>query len=257
VSVSRYGDNGGWANDGDSADDLPDLPEEWGVIVIPDDCSELADEIRAVQAELAVTRPRTRWQRFAARPWVRLLRRAGAAGMRVPVLIVSLAVMVTVASLFASTWPGPSRSPATQRTANTTDDRGDTLPALELIGPDGQTVALRRQLPAVVLLTDGCDCARLIADMTTAVRPDIVLVTVTSGAPPSSGTTPPTGAAPQAQGKTVRTLRDPTGTLRTHLRLGSPDGTAAALLVNRGGEIVRSELHIRSVDAVKPDLARL
>lgn len=252
--MGRYGDNGGWANDGDSADDLPDLPEEWGVIVIPDDCSELADEIRAVQAELAVTRPHTRWQRFTTRPGVR---RAWAAGMRVPVLIVSLAMMVTVASLFASTWPGPSRSPATQRTANTTDDRGDTLPALELIGPDGQTVALRRQLPAVVLLTDGCDCAKLIADMTTAVRPDIALVTVISGAPPSSGTTPPTGATPQAQGKTVRTLRDPTSTLRTHLRLGSPDGTAAALLVNRGGEVVRSDLHLRSVEAVKQDLARL
>jgi hypothetical protein len=80
---------------------------------------------------------------------------------------------------------------------------------------------------------------------------------VISGAPPSSGTTPPTGAAPQAQGKTVRTLRDPTGTLRTHLKLGSPDGTAAALLVNRGGEVVRSELHLTSVDAVKQDLARL
>lgn len=241
-------------NGGSSPDDLPDLPEEWGVIVIPDDCSELADEIRAVQAELAVTRPHTRWQRFTTRPGVR---RAWAAGMRVPVLIVSLAMMVTVASLFASTWPGPSRSPATQRTANTTDDRGDTLPALELIGPDGQTVALRRQLPAVVLLTDGCDCAKLIADMTTAVRPDIALVTVISGAPPSSGTTPPTGATPQAQGKTVRTLRDPTSTLRTHLRLGSPDGTAAALLVNRGGEVVRSDLHLRSVEAVKQDLARL
>ena len=256
--MGRYGDNGGWANDGDSADDLPDLPEEWGVIVIPDDCSELADEIRAVQAELAVTRPQTRWQRFADRPWVRRLRRAGAAGMRIPVLIVSLAVLVTVASLFASAWPGPPRSPATQRTANTTpDDRGDSLPALELVGPDGQTVALRRQLPAVVLLTDGCDCAKLVADTTTAVRPDTAVVTVTSAAPPSSGTTPPTGATPQAQGKTVRTLRDPTGTLRTHLRLGEPDGTAAALLVNRGGEIVRSDLHVTSVDALKQDLARL
>jgi len=32
-------DNGGWPSDGGSPDDLPDLPEEWGVIVIPDDLS--------------------------------------------------------------------------------------------------------------------------------------------------------------------------------------------------------------------------
>ena len=30
------------------SDDLPDLPEEWGVIVIPDDLSELADEVGAI-----------------------------------------------------------------------------------------------------------------------------------------------------------------------------------------------------------------
>jgi hypothetical protein len=254
--VGSYGDNGGRPNDGDPADDLPDLPEEWGVIVIPDDLSELADEVRAVQAELALTQPQTRWQRFTARPAVRRLRRLGAAGVRGPVLIISMAILVTIASLFASAWPGPARSPATQRTANTTDDRGDTLPALEMVGPDGRTVALRGQLPAVVLLTDGCDCAQLISDITTAVRPDIAVVTVTSSAP-SGGSVPPTGATPQAQGKTVRHLNDPTGTLRAHLKLGAPDGTAAALLVNRGGEIVQEELRVKSVDPLKPDLARL
>ena len=116
-----------------------------------------------------------------------------------------------------------------------------------MVGPDGQTVALRGQLPAVVLLTDGCECAQLIADTTAAVRPDIAVVTVSSGAPRSSGSTPPTGATPQAQGKIVRQLSDPTSTLRLHLKLGPPDGTAAALLVNRGGEIVRTETRAWSV----------
>ena len=254
--MGSYGDNGNWPNDGGSPDDLPDLPEEWGVIVIPDDLSELSDEVRAVQAELATTRPRTRWQRFTARPAVRRLRRIGSASVRAPVLIITMAVLVTVASLFASAWPGPARTPATQRTASTTDDRGE-LPALEMIGPDGQTVALRGQLPAVVLLTDGCECAQLIADTTAAVRPDIAVVIVSSGAPRSSGSTPPTGATPQAQGKIVRQLSDPTSTLRRDLKLGPPDGTAAALLVNRGGEIVRSELRVVSAETFKPDLVRL
>ena len=255
--MGSLSDNGGgWPNDGGSPDDLPDLPEEWGVIVIPDDLSELSDEVRAVQAELQLTRPRTRWQRFTARPAVRRLRRIAAAGVRAPVLIISMAVLVTVASLFASAWPGPARSPVTQRTAGTTDDRGDYLPALELLGPDGQAVALRASLPAVVLLTDGCRCDQLITDTVSAVRPEIVVVTVMSTAP-SAGTVPPTGATPQAQGKTVRQLRDPTNGLRNHLGLDAPDGTAAALLVNRGGEIVSAKRGTVSIEDFRADLALL
>jgi hypothetical protein len=117
-------------------------------------------------------------------------------------------------------------------------------------------VPLRAQLPAVILLTDGCDCAQLVADTTAAVRPQIAVVTVTSGTTPSPGT-PPTGATPQAQGKTVRTLRDPTGGLRTSLRLEAPDGTAAAVLVNGDGEIVRTVKRTATVEDLRPDLARL
>ena len=61
-------DNGGWTSDGGSSDDLPDLPEEWGVIVIPDDLSELSDEVDAVRAELRMAAKPTRWRRFANRP---------------------------------------------------------------------------------------------------------------------------------------------------------------------------------------------
>jgi hypothetical protein len=255
---SRSDNGGGWPSDGGSPDDLPDLPEEWGVIVVPDDLSELADEVAAVQAELHLAQPRGRWQRFAARPAVRRLHRIAVAGVRAPVLIISMAVLVTIASLFASAWPGPNRSPATQRTASTTDARGDSLPALELIGADGAHVPLRGQLPAVILLTDGCDCAQLIADTTAAVRPDIAVLTVTSGSTSSSvGGTPPTGATPQAQGKTVRALRDPTGELRKTLNLEAPDGTAAAVLVNRAGEIVRTVKRTATVEDLRADLARL
>ena len=253
---SRSDNGGGWPHDGGSPDDLPDLPEEWGVIVIPDDLSELDDEVRAVRAELHLPEHRTRWQRFADRPALRGLRRFGAAALRAPVLIISLAVLVTIASLFASTWPGPPRSPATQRTATNTQDRADTLPALELMGPDGGTVALRGRLPAVVLLTDDCDCGQLVADTIAAVRPEIAVVTVSSTAPPP-GTVPPTGAAPQAQGKIVRSLHDPTSELRSHLDLGTPDGTAAAVLVNRDGEIVRRLPRIAAASDLRADLARL
>jgi hypothetical protein len=257
--VGSRSDNGDWPSDGGSADDLPDLPEEWGVIVIPDDLSELSDEVEAIRAELRRSGPPTRWQRFAARPVVRRVRRVAAAGVRAPVLIISMAVLVTVASLFASAWPGPPRTPSVQRTAGDAGDAGDALPALEMLGPDGQNVALRSQLPAVVLITDRCDCSKLVNDTILAVRPDIAVVTVTSGVatPSSTGLTPATGAAPQAQGKTVRVLRDPATGLRSSLHLRPPDGTATALLVNRAGEIVRTLPRTMTVEDFRPYLARL
>jgi hypothetical protein len=250
---SRSDNGGGWPSDGGSPDDLPELPEEWGVIVIPDDLSELADEVAAVQAELHIAQAPGRWRRLVARPWVR---RLAAAGLRAPVLIISMAILVTVASLFASAWPGPDRPAATQRTADTTD-AGVSLPALELLGIDGAHVPLRGLLPAVILLTDGCDCVQLIADTVTAVRPDIAVVTVTAGTAPSTGGTPPTGATPQAQGKTVRALRDPTDSLRTNLHLEAPDGTAAAVLVDRDGDILRTFKRTATIEDLRPDLARL
>ena len=61
--MGSMSDNGGnWPPDGGSPDGLPDVPEEWGVIVIPDDLSELSDEVSAVQAELHRSQERTRWQ---------------------------------------------------------------------------------------------------------------------------------------------------------------------------------------------------
>jgi hypothetical protein len=258
--VGSRGDNGDWPSDEGSFDDLPDLPEEWGVIVIPDDLSELSDEVAAVQAELRRSGPPTGWQRFLARPAVRRLRRFAAAGVRAPVLIISMAVLVTVASLFASAWPGTPKTPVVQRTADKTEDVGGNLPALDLVGAtDGQPVALRAHLPAVVLLTDGCDCSGLVAATINAVPPSVAVITVVSGVGTAASTalTPATGAAPQPQGKIVRALRDRTGELRTDLKLGAPDTTAAAVLVDATGKIVRKYPRVLSVDDLRPDLVRL
>ena len=266
-------DNGGdWSPDGGSADDLPDFPEEWGVIVIPDDLSELSDEVEAIRVELRLEGRRSRWRRFADRPLVRRLRRLTALAVRTPVLIISMAVLVTVASLFASAWPGPPRTPTTQRPSGAPEDHADTLPALELQGTGGQTVPLRAHLPAVILVTDGCDCAQFVLDTVAAVGPDVAVVTVTSAlasaassaatagrpAGPTAGVTQP-GVTPQAAvpATLVRELRDPTGELRQSLGLGAPDGTAAALLVNRTGEIVREVFRATSVEEFRADLTRI
>ena len=55
----------------------------------------------------------------------------------------------------------------------------------------------------------------------------------------------------------MRHLLDPTGGLRTHLELAAPDGTATALLVNRGGEIIYTKLRTMSVEDFRPALDRL
>lgn len=257
---SRSDDGSGWPPDGGPPDGLPDLPEEWGVIVVPDDLRELADEVAAVRAELR--RDVQRERRRTAHPVVRGLRRAAAVGARAPVLVVALAVVVTVASLLASAWSAPARTPATPRAAPSTAGgapvpAGRPLPALELVGTDGRPVPLRARLPVVLLLVDGCACARLINDTVAAVRPDVAVLTVESG-PGEDGRVPTTGAAPPP-GRTVRALRDPTGELRKGLHLPEPDGrdTAAAVLVDRGGDIVRTVPHTATVDDLGSDLSRL
>lgn len=249
-------DNGGWPPDGGSPDDLPDLPEEWGIIVIPDDLSELSDEVEAVQAELDTAVPATGWRRFRRRPTIRRLRRAGRVVVRTPALIISMAVLVTIASLFASAWPGPPRQPATQRTATATDTPTGVLPGMDLIGPDGQMVSILSRLPAVILLTDGCDCDTLVADTVAKAGTRTSVLIVSAASPASAPPQQPT-RTPQVAGKTVSHLRDPTDSLRRNLDLGAPDGTAAVVLADRNGEIFRRAPRVASVEAILPYLAPL
>ncbi|GLY08085.1 hypothetical protein [Actinoplanes sp. NBRC 101535] len=257
--MAGVSDNNGRPPGGGAPDDLPDLPEEWGVIVIPDDLSALADEVEAVRAELNTAEPATRWQRVLRRPAVRRLRRIGRFAVRTPALIISVAVMVTVASLFASAWPGPARQPATQRTSGTVDEpTTGALPATDLVGADGQSVSIRGHLPAVVLLTDGCDCGALIADTISAVSAETaVLVVTVSAVSASPSVLRPPAQTPRADGKSVTFLLDQTAGLRRHLRLGTPDGTAAVILVNSSGDIIRTWQRTASVEDIRPDLARL
>ncbi|WP_433792460.1 hypothetical protein [Actinoplanes sp. CA-252034] len=244
---------------GRAPDDLPDFPEEWGVIVIPDDLSELADEVEAVRAELHTGPPPTGWQRWRRRPAIRRLRRAAALLVRTPALIVSMAILVTVASLFASAWPGPPRQPATQRTSGTTESHPAEVPASDLVRTDG-TIASLTGRPAVLLLTDGCDCAKLIADTVAAAPPHIAVLAISSAEWPAPATTQgtlPAPSAPAADGKGATFLQDPADTLRSHLRLSAPDGTAAVILIDSLGKIIRFSPRTASIETFRPDLLRL
>ncbi len=255
---SPDGNNGGLPPDGGAPEGLPGLPPEWGHIVVPDDASALADEAAAVRAELR------RRRRQARRSWRTppVPGRTGQTGIRAPMLIMTVAVLVTLASLFTAALPG-LRPPVVQRTAAASPGR--ELPALDLVAADGRAVALRSLLPAVILLVDGCRCDDLTTATVGAAPAGITVVAVTaraggSAAPADRGpaTAPAAPAAPPpGPTVTVRRLTDPAGGLRTAFALPEPDGSASALLVGRDGTIVRSVHRTRSVDDFRGDLVRL
>ncbi|MBM0237990.1 hypothetical protein JNW88_14040, partial [Micromonospora sp. ATA32] len=87
-------------------DGLPDLPPEWGPVVVPDDASALAGDAALLRRELRRQAARRRWQRR-----LRLLPRPGGwSPLALPLLILLVAVLTTAAGLLAVTWPRSSRS---------------------------------------------------------------------------------------------------------------------------------------------------
>lgn len=104
MGTLRGGNGGGW-----SPDELPDLPPEWGPVVIPDDPSELAREASKVRRQLRWQARRMRWRRRLHLPGPRPGTEDGAA-LGVPLLVVLIATIATLTSLFIISWPtSPAR----------------------------------------------------------------------------------------------------------------------------------------------------
>ena len=97
------GDNGGERPpDGGG---VPDLPPEWGVIVIPDDAAELDDEAATLRRDWRRAARINRWrQRLGLAP-VRIGSRRNGNSLALPLLIMSIAIVATLTSLFALVWP--------------------------------------------------------------------------------------------------------------------------------------------------------
>src|SRR5690348_1286098 len=101
------GNGGGWP-----PDELPDLPPEWGPIVIPDDAAELARDAARVRRELRRDARGRRWRRRLHLPPAPP-RRSGddTTALGVPLLVISIAVIATLTSLFAIAWPTKPQQP--------------------------------------------------------------------------------------------------------------------------------------------------
>jgi len=233
----------GESNGGDrppNGDGLPGLPPEWGTVVIPDDPAELADEAAAVRRELLASLRRTRWRRR-----LRLRRRHGdEPTLGLPLLIMAIALIATLTSLFAVAWPKPQRQ--------TADDRPARVPDVTLFDDRGDAVRLDQTLPAVVLLVDGCDCTGLLGDVATAADPKLNILAVARQAPrvlaPSGATSP----APQVT--RVRGLTDPNESLRTALGLPAPGGGASVVVFSAGGNLVKLVPTTTDVDDFRASL---
>ena len=102
---------------------LPDLPPEWGEVLIPDDASELDEEAASVRRELRKETRRTRRRLWGDR-WRRRLHLPQRIddpeepSLFLPMLVLGIALLITLLSLLMIAWPslikstpGPSVDP--------------------------------------------------------------------------------------------------------------------------------------------------
>ncbi|MEH0969756.1 hypothetical protein V6U77_01255 [Micromonospora sp. CPCC 205546] len=219
---------------------LPDLPPEWGRVVVPDDASALAAETAQIRRELRVT-PRRAVPPAPLR-----------SPLALPLLVLLVAVLTTLAGLAAVTWPRSGRSapePTPAPHAPRAGAAGRPLPALDLVDAGQSPVSLRGLAPAMIILVDGCPCPQDVATAAALAPAGVTVVTV-AGDRPVRVTPPPAGAS-------VRPLADPAGGLRAFLRLPARPGTTTALLVDRSGVLVTVVPEIRSAEDYRADLVRL
>jgi hypothetical protein len=142
---------------------LPDLPAE---LTIPDDLSELGDEVERIRSELAREH---RLPGGGRRP-----ASIGEPSIGLPLLIMSVAVLITLVSLFVMAWSG-TESGTGDSEVPTAADGVSQLPAITLTDAGGEPVSLTGRLPMVLMLIEFCHCEALLAE-TVAAAPSEVTV---------------------------------------------------------------------------------
>ncbi len=239
------GDNGGGRpSDGGG---LPDLPPEWGVVIIPDDAAELDQEATQVRRELRRTARRERWRRRLGLPAPRPGSDEESPALGLPLLIMAIAIMATLTSLFALAWPGRTTQTETPGLGSSAASPVG-LPDLTLSTAAGAPVRLRDALPAVLLLVDGCDCPDLIKQTAAAMPAKTSLFVIARSAPTLPGDL--------AGGKRIEALADRQGTLRGTYVGSLPTQVVVAVLVKGGGDVIKV-ITSATFTAVSPYLGQL
>ncbi|MFB9316498.1 hypothetical protein [Cryptosporangium minutisporangium] len=241
--MSRRPDSDEPASDEPGHDgEIRGLPPEWGTIVVPDDLRDLADEISAVQAELAGRPPgrRRRWPR---------------PGMSAPLCALILFLVAAIGSLMVIVLPKPNRPPRREPLASPSvavGVAGGLVPPLSLVGSDGQGSSLREFRPSVLLISPaGCvRCAAVrnqLIEATDETQLTIVWITE-SKRPVTEVPGLPTGR--------LVSLADPTGTARAAIaNVSATEPTA--VLVRTDGRIRRIVPNVPDPAQLRPELAAL
>lgn len=190
---------------------LPDLPPEWGTIVIPDDPAELGDEALAVRREL---------RRQAWRNRLRRLVGLGPAhgdtqSLGVPIVIIAVALITTLLSLFVVTWDHQRSATAPVGPDGALQQTAPPIAGVTLTDASGSRVKLGDVLPAMLLLVDDCDCTELIRDLADVAPKPVTVVPVSTEAACAVGAE-----------RNVLCLADPAGTVTG--RFPMPSATATS-----------------------------
>jgi len=246
------GDNGGGERPQEGGG-LPDLPPEWGTIIIPDDAGALDDEGSSIRRQFRRAAMRRRWRRrLHLRPEPLGRTTDDSPGLAVPLLIMSIAVIATLVSLFAVAWPGHSPKTNPQVGSPTTAQVSVSLETVSLQRTDGTVVSLKELSPAVILLVEGCSCEQLIRSTTDAVATTSAntKVLVVASRPP----TLPSGLNEKV---TVHALADPNNAVRASVPTLGNDRTSTAVLVDSQAHTVKVVKSVTTPEDFKADLARL
>jgi len=193
---------------------LPDLPPEWGTLVIPDDPAELEAEAYEIRREL---RARAWRDRLGALVGLRLDRR-GPASLGVPIVIMAVAVITTLLSLFVVTWD--HRRGATTPVGPEAAAQRSLVPIADITLTDaaGARVRLGNLVPAVLLMVaDDCDCSLLVRAIADTTPKPITVVPIGTVAACAVGAI-----------KNVWCLADPTGAVTARYPALAPTPSAAA-----------------------------
>lgn len=255
--------NGVPPDDGGShRDELPDFPPEWGPVIIPDDASELDDEAQALRRELRRHARQSTLRSALGLHGSQAVRfgpahRREAPTVGVPVVIMAVAILTTLVSLFVVTWShqtggtsgvpsptGPAPAPVTTTPTAIITTAG--LVDATLTDAAGQPIRVGSLLPAVVLLVDQCDCATLVPQLAAAAPAGVTIVPVAQVA---TTTTP----------ANIHALADPKGPLRALLtdQAHPTPPAAVAVLLDRTGGVVAAKPTVLTATELLPDLAKL
>lgn len=246
------GDNGGDRPQED--DGLPGLPPEWGIVIIPDDPGELDREGAVLRRRFRRAAFRSRWRRrLRLRSKPVLVGGEDSPGLAIPLLIMAVAIIATLTSLFAIAWPD-RRITAENRPSTPASPAATSLGKLVLLDSDGHRVSLSTVTPAVILLVDGCACDQLIRDTYAAVRDDTpastspetdrITLLITAATRPTLPDLPATDASRV----TALPFADPNRSIRAAIPALATDRTGpAVVLLRRDGTVLEAVPDVTTV----------